>query len=158
MANSDVEHIWKLIESISLCMLTTLTGTKLRSRPMSAFARPEEGIIYFLTDARAHKDDEIRKFPKVCLAFADPRGQKYVSISGSAVISSDRKKIEELWSIPAKVWWESPDDPSIRIIAVTPEDAEYWDSPGNLASNIKVAFGMATGRHLDPGDHKKVAI
>jgi len=56
------------------------------------------------------------------------------------------------------VWWESPEDPNIRVIAVTPEEAEYWDAPGNLASNIKVAFGLATGRHLDPGDHRKVAI
>jgi len=96
MANGDVEHVWKLVESISYCMLSTLTGTKLRSRPMGAFARPEEGMIYLLSDVRAHKHDEIRKFPKVCLAFADPRGQKYVSISGSAAISSDRKKIREL--------------------------------------------------------------
>lgn len=139
-------------------MLSTMTGTKLRSRPMGAFAKPEEGIIYFFTDVRADKDDDIRRFPKVCLAFADPYAQKYVSISGSAVISADRKKIEELWSIPAKVWWESPHDPNIRLIAVTPEEAEYWDSPGNFASNIKVAFGIATGRHLDPGDHGKVAI
>jgi general stress protein 26 len=158
MANSDVEHVWQLIESISFCMMSTLTGTQLHSRPMGAFARPNEGMIYFFTDVRAHKGDEIRRFPKVCLAFADPRGQKYLSISGPAVVSSDREKIRELWSIPARLWWESPDDPNIRLIAVTPEEAEYWDSPGNFTSNIKVAFGIATGVHPDPGDHRKVSI
>src|SRR3954451_4128107 len=158
MANNDVERVWELIGSISFCMLSTWTGNRLRSRPMGAFVRPQEGIIYFLTDERAHKDDEIRQFPKVGLAFADPHGQKYVSISGTAQMSADRKKIEELWSIPAKLWWETPDDPNIRIIAVTPEEAEYWDAPGNLISNLKVAFTMMTGKHLDPGDHKKVAI
>jgi general stress protein 26 len=94
----------------------------------------------------------------VCVAFADTSGQKYVSISGKAQISSDRKKIEELWSIPAKVWWHSPNDPNIRVITVTPEDAEYWDAPGNVISNLRVAFAVVTGRHLDPGDHGKVAL
>ena len=158
MPSTDVEHVWKLIESISFCMLSTWTGTELRSRPMGAFVRPQDGIIYFLTDVRAHKDDEIREFPKVCLAFADPGEQKYVSVSGSAKMSADKKKIEELWSIPAKVWWDSPSDPNIRVIAVTPEYAEYWDTPGNFISNMKVAFSLVTGKHLDPGEHKKVPI
>lgn len=139
-------------------MLSTWNGIELRSRPMAAVVQRRQRMIYFLTDVRAHKDDDISRFPKVCLAFADPRGQKYVSVAGTAAITSDRRKIEELWSIPAKVWWESPSDPNIRVIAVTPQDAEYWDSPGNVLSNVKIAFGVVTGRHLDPGDHKKVAI
>src|SRR4051812_41681239 len=156
MANNDVEHVWKLIKSISFCMLSTWTGSELRSRPMGAFVRPKEGLIYFLTDVRAHKDEEIREFPKVCLAFADPHRQKYVSISGSAKTVIDRQKIEDLWSIPAKIWWESPEDPNIRLITVTPEHAEYWDAPGNVISDIKVALGLLTGTHPDPGDHMKV--
>jgi general stress protein 26 len=156
MATSDLERVWELVESISFCMLSTWTGTELRSRPMGAFVRPREGLIYFLTDVRAHKDEEIREFPKVCLAFADPHRQKYVSISGSAKTATDRQKIKDLWSIPAKIWWESPEDSNIRLITVTPEHAEYWDAPGNVISNVKVAFGLLTGTHPDPGDHRKV--
>ena len=36
------------------------------------------------------------------------------------------------------------------------EDAEYWDAPGTLISAFKVAFALATGQHLDPGEYKKV--
>jgi general stress protein 26 len=61
--------------------------------------------VYFFTDERAHKDKEIREYPRVCLAFADTASQKYLSVSGTAEISADQKKIGELWAIPAKVWW-----------------------------------------------------
>jgi general stress protein 26 len=101
------------MESVQFCMLSTWNGTKLRSRPMGAFVQRQEGVIYFFTDVRAHKDEEIREFPKVCLAFAETGGQKYVSVSGIAEINSDRNKIKELWSIPVKIWWESPEDPNI---------------------------------------------
>lgn len=146
------------MKKIEFCMFSSWTGTKLRSRPMGAFVRPDESAIYFLADARAHTDDEVREFPQVCLAFADPRGQKYLSVSGMAEISDDRAKIREQWSVPAKVWWESPDDPNIRVIKVVPEEADYWDSPGTLVSNIKMAFALATGTHPNPGDHRKLAM
>jgi len=158
MAEATVERAWDLMESVRFCMLSTWNGTHLHSRPMGAFVRRDENAIYFLTDVRRHKDDEIRQYPQVCVAFADTGGQKYVSVSGRAEVSSDRQKIKELWSIPAKVWWDSPDDPNIRVIKVAPVEAEYWDSPGTVISNIKMAVALATGTHLDPGDHRKVPL
>jgi len=155
---ADVERAWELMEKVRFCMFSTWNGSKLRSRPMGAFVRRQEGAIYFFTDVRAHKDEEIRRYPQVCLAFADTAGQKYVSVSGTAQISSDRAKLHELWSIPAKVWWEGPDDPNVRLIKFIPEDAEYWDAPGNLMSNMKMVFALAAGRHPDAGDHQKVML
>jgi general stress protein 26 len=40
----------------------------------------DEDTIYFLTDARRHKDEEIARDPHVNLAFADPGSQKYVAL------------------------------------------------------------------------------
>jgi len=53
------------MESIRFCMLSTWTGTKLRSRPMGAFLRRDERAIYFFTDVRAHKDEEVQEYPQV---------------------------------------------------------------------------------------------
>jgi general stress protein 26 len=158
MAEVTVDHVWDLMESVRFCMLSTWAGTKLRSRPMGAFVRREEGAIYLFTDVRAHKDEEIAQFPKVCLGFADTSGQKYVSASGVAEINSDSEKIRELWSIPVKIWWDSPDDPNIRLIKVRPEEAEYWDSPGNVVSSVKVAFALLTGTQVNYGDYQKVSF
>jgi general stress protein 26 len=38
---------------------------------------------------------------------------------------NDRAKIRALWSIPTKFWWDSPDDPNIRLIGLTPHTAEF---------------------------------
>jgi general stress protein 26 len=158
MTEAAIDRIWELMESVRFCMLSNWNGEHLRARPMGAFVRRSEGLVYFFTDARAHKDEDIERFPQVCLAFADPHGQKYVAVSGDAEVTVDRAKIRELWSIPARVWWESPKDPNIRLIKVKPKEAEYWDSPGNLLSSIKVAFTLATGVPTDYGEHRKVSI
>ena len=84
MANDDVARVWDLMEKISFCMLATWNGSELRSRPMDARVRRKEGAIYFLTDARHLKDDEVARYPKLNLAFADTGAMKYVSLSGAA--------------------------------------------------------------------------
>jgi general stress protein 26 len=83
----------------------------------------------------------------VGLALADTRGPKYLSVSRSAEILSDRDRIKELWAIPAKVWWKTPENPNLRLIKVTPVTAEYWDLLGNLMimSDFRVAFALVTG-------------
>lgn len=156
MSESDLDRVWQLMEAIRLCMLSTWDGRRIHSRPMAALVRRDESAIHFLTDERAHKDDEIRRWPRVCLAFADTDGQTYVSVSGTARIDADREKITQLWSAGAKVWWGDPDNPNLRLLTVAPEEAEFWDSPGALISNLKVAFALATGTHLSPGEHKSV--
>jgi general stress protein 26 len=154
----DTDRVWALMEKIAICMLTTRDGEQIRSRPMGAYVRRDESAVYFLTDLRRHKDDEIQKFPNVCLAFADASGQKYVSLTGRAAVSNDRGKIRELFSTPAKAWWESAEDPNIRVLKVTPNDAEYWDSPGTVVSYIKMAAAAATGTRPDLGENRKVAM
>ncbi len=154
----QADRVWALMEKIAICMLTTRDGEQIRSRPMGAYVRRDENTVYFLTDVRRHKDDEILKFPHVCLAFADASGQKYVSLAGRAAVSNDRGKIRELFSTPAKAWWESAEDPNIRVLKVTPNDAEYWDSPGTVVSTIKMAAAAATGTRPDLGENRKVAM
>ena len=67
-------------------------------------------------------------------------------------------KINELWSIGAKVWWKTSDDPNICVIKVTPIEGEYWDSPRTWISNLNVAFALLFGRHPYTGEHRKVTF
>lgn len=158
MANDDIDRVWDLMKKIGFAMLVTRDGEKLRARPMSAYLERDSNTILFLTDARRHKDDEIARNPNVNLSFADAGSQKYVSIGGIAAVSNDRAKIRELFSTPAKAWWDSADDPNIRVLKVTPEDAEFWDSPGTVISYVKMAAAAVTGTRPDIGENRKVAI
>lgn len=154
----DRETVWNLAEKIGFCMLTTETSGHLRARPMAAHAERLENTFYFLTDVDGHKDEEIAQSPQVCLAFADSKGQNYVSVSGLAEVSNDRERIKELWSTPAKAWWDSPDDASIRVLKVTPFFAEYWNSPGTIVSYIKMAAAALSSAKPDVGDNEKVDL
>ena len=85
-----------------------------------------------------HKDEVIERNPNVGLAFAD--GQKFVSVTGHASVSDNRQKIKELWGPSAKAWWDSPDDPTIRVLKFIPDEAEIWDSPGTLITTVTMAM------------------
>jgi general stress protein 26 len=156
MADSD--RVWELMKKISICMLANWNGRELHARPMAAYVRREENAIYFLSDARHHKDEDIARYRKVCLAFADTGGQNYVSLAGHAEFSSDRNKIKELWGTPAKAWWDSPDDPNIRVLRVTPDEAEYWEAPSKTVAYVKMAAAALTGQRPDMGENRKVAM
>ena len=152
------ERIWELAKKIDICMFTTWDGERQRSRPLSARVFKEEHAIYFLVDEDGAKNWQVEKFPFVSCAWADNDGHKYVVISGSAVVTNDRAKIKELWNDFDKAWWDDENDPSIRLLTVTPEDAELWDSPNKLIATAKMAFSAVTGKAPEMGDNEKVNL
>jgi general stress protein 26 len=156
--SGDVDHAWDLLEEIETCMLVTRDGRALRGRPMRAYVRRHEKAVYFLTDIRNHKDDEVKKASNVCLAFADTAAGKYVSASGRAQIIDDRVKVKELWSTSARTWWETPDDPNIRIMKVTPSFAEFWDNPEAIVSYVEMAAAALAGEEPVRGENRKVRM
>ena len=157
-SDSDVEKVWKLMEKIGFCMLATHDGEDIRSRPMAAHVERRENAICFLTDAGSHKDEDIADDPNVGLALADAGDQKYVSLTGRATVSNDRAKIKELWSPVAKAWWDSADDPAVRVLNVTPKDAQYWDSPGTVVSYVKMLAAAVSDTRPAVGENAKVRM
>jgi general stress protein 26 len=157
---TDQDRVWELIDEIGLCMLVSHDGhgDALRARPMSAHARRDEDAIYFLTDLRSHKDDEIEINENVCLCFGDNGSYKYVSVTGTANLLDDRNRVAELWSTAARAFWESKDDPNIRVLKVRPAMAEFWDSPGKIVTTVKMAAAAVTGSRPDLGSNRKVLL
>ena len=45
MPEQNIEKVWELIEKIPICMLSTWTGSELRSRPMDARPRRMENMM-----------------------------------------------------------------------------------------------------------------
>lgn len=157
---SSIEKIRELTEGIDFCMLTTVDGDHLRSRPMSTQQFEFDGDLWFFTDDNTHKIDEIERDNRVCVAYSKPDDNVYLSVSGRAEVVKDRTKIEELWSPILKAWFpEGIDDPSLCLLKIPVEQAEYWDAP---SSKIVQLFGMvkaiATGQEADYGENKKIDL
>ncbi len=151
-------RIWELAKRIGIAMFVTWDGKEQRARPLAATVEKDEGAIYFLTDINGEKDDQIAEFPHVSVSFADHKSSKYVALSGKATISNDRARIKELWSPFAKAWWDSPEDPAIRVIRMVPNDAELWDSPGRIVTTISMLTAVVTGRSPKIGENAKVVL
>lgn len=152
------DRVWELAEDIRLCMFVTWDGKKQAARPLDATVDRDEHAIYFLTDKSGKKVDQISKFPVVTVTFADPKSYKFVTMNGSAEVTNDRAKIKEIWTATSKAWWESADDPAIRLVTFTPQNAELWDSPNLLVSTVLMLTAAVTGAKPKVGDHAKVAI
>jgi general stress protein 26 len=152
------EKVWALMKKVGFCMLASRDGEAIRARPMAAYVEEADGKVYFLTDKNSAKDEEVAAHPEVCLAFADAGAQTYVSVSGHAAVSNDRERIRKIWSPAAKAWWESAEDPAIRLLAVTPSDAQYWDSPGTVLSYVKMAAAIVSDSRPAMGEHAKVEM
>ena len=127
---------------------------------MHALPDRDHGCLWFITDQRGAKDEEIQAAPEVCLAFADTRSNTYLSVTGRAEMLSDSSKARDLWSAEAQAWWpKGPADPDVRLLHVIPENAEYWDTRGNsIVVALKLAAARLSGIPPDLGENKKVLL
>jgi general stress protein 26 len=152
------DRAWELANSIRTAILVTKNGASQKARPMSATVKSDEDAIYFLTSVDADTVKQIAEVSTTTVVFADTSGNKYVTFNGNAVVENDRAKIKELWTPFAKAWWESADDPVIRVIRFTPSAAELWDSPGKLVATAIMLTAAITGTKPAVGDHAKIKV
>ena len=157
---SSIEKIRELTEGIDFCMLTTIDGDQLRCRPMSTQQFEFDGDLWFFTDDNTHKIEEIERDSRVCVAYSNPEENVYLSLSGRAEVVKDRTKIEELWSPILKAWFpEGLDDPSLCLLRIPVEQAEYWDAPSSrIVRLFQLAKALATGQEADYGENKKIEL
>ena len=125
--DDDVEKLAKLIRGIKFAMLTTaMPDGTLRSRPMATQETEFDGSLWFFTYLQSGKVDEIRHDQHVNVSYADPSGNRYVSVSGKAAVVRDRAKAQALWSELHRAWFpQGLDDPNLALLRVDVHDAEY---------------------------------
>ena len=165
MADTRIDTLEKLremIKDIDFCMLTTIDEQgDPHSRPMSSNGDIDpDGDLWFFTNASSHKVSEVEQSPKVNVSFADPDNQRYVSVTGTASLVRDRKKIAELWRPEFKMWFpEGKDDPNIALLRVSLEKGEYWDSPSStIGYALSFVSSLVTGKQPDFGENKKIDL
>jgi general stress protein 26 len=159
-SNHSTERIWDVIEKAGVCMMTTRFSGGLRARPLEARADRDRGTIWFLTDRRAAKDDEIEAFPDICLTFIYSKEKVYLSMSGQASVARNTNRARMLWNEKQQAWWpDGPSDPNVLVIKFKPERAEIWDGPASSAvASHEFAKARATGKKPNLGEKRKRTI
>lgn len=155
------DKLAKMAEDIKFCMFCTIgyDGT-ITSRPMTTTEVDAEGNVWFYTNKLSEVSIEADQKNNVCLAYACPTDNDYLSVTGIASVVQDKEKIRELWKSTYKAFFpEGVNDPQLTLIKVVPQKAEYWDS---TASKMVVLFSMlkaaVTGTKYQEGDHGKLKL
>ena len=132
-----IARVWEIIEKVSVGMLTTQFSGGLRARPLEARADRDAGVIWFVTDVRGAKDDEIGAAHDIGLVFIDEGDHAYLSITGRAFVTRDIAQTKTIWKKTDDAWFPGgPDDPNVRLLRIEPITAELWDGPSSAAGTV----------------------
>ncbi len=144
----DTKQLADKIKGIKMAMLTTREEDGvLRSRPMATQDMEFDGDLWFLTYDPSAKAQEVQQYDQVNVSYANPGDNLYISVSGSAEIVHDRKKIKDMWKPLYKAWFPNgEDDPKIALLKVHVTSAEYWDSTGGKTGMLySITKGLTSG-------------
>lgn len=128
MAALNLKDISKKMSKLDICMMTSQAPNgNLTSRPMSNNGDVEyDGNSYFFSYEEAEVIKEIKQNKHTNLSFqADDKF--YISIVGSATLTTDKAKLKEHWVSNLNHWFKDGiDTPGIVLIHVKAETIKYW--------------------------------
>ena len=154
-----MKAVQEILGKADIANLTTVgLDGKLVSRPLALQAKEFDGDLWFFTEDPSPKADEIRANPQVNVTANTGKG--YVSVAGTATLTKDQTKIDELWSPAVSAWFEDGrDDPAVALIHVDADTAEYWymDSP-RVVTAVQMVKGLVTGSKPSSGKNDVIEL
>ncbi|MEI6669650.1 MAG: pyridoxamine 5'-phosphate oxidase family protein [Acidobacteriota bacterium] len=125
----DVQRFKDLIHDIPFAMFTTVTADgSLRSRPMVAISGAFDGALWFLSRAVTPVTQEIAASGLVNVTYVSAPEDRFVSVSGAAVVVRDAARAQQMWSPSFAVQFPGgAEDADLSLIKITLTKVEYWD-------------------------------
>ena len=150
---SDRDTFWKRLEDVRAGMLGCAPDWRLV--PMSHYADPEEGALWFITAAGTDLADSIAGGPqKAVHAVSSQGGKLYARIEGRLSLSDDAEKLDEIWNAVASSWFEEGKrDDDVRLLRLSLDLAEVWATDGAFSFLFEIAKSKVTGAKPDMGEH-----
>ena len=148
----------EIMEETRIAVLTyvSLEGA-LVSTPMGTQDFDDPATTWFITERSSDKVRALEADPRVNVSYSSKAG--WVSLSGTAHVSDDRAKLEELWDPSAGAFMSGgPEDPDNVLLRIDGETAEYWESPGKVAVAVQMAKGLVSDDKPDLGDNDTVKL
>ncbi len=116
-----------IMESARYCALVTLDEAgQPRVRAMDPFSPEKDMVVWFGTNRRSRKVDDIRNDPRVTVYYFAPGAAGYVSIAGTARLVDDPGEKARRWKDEWETYYADREADYI-LIAVTPARLEVVD-------------------------------
>ena len=127
---------------------------------MATIEVEDDGNLWFFTDVRSIKVEEVSAENKVHLVYAHPGKESYIDVWGKADVITDKKIIKDKWKPLVKAWFPNGvDDPNLALLKVQPNNIYYWDAEtGKMVAFLKIAASALTGKQLAEGAEGKLEV
>jgi general stress protein 26 len=157
----EISKLNEMIKDIRVAMFTTQDEDgSLRSRPMATQDAPFDGTLWFFTNVKSEKSQEILKNEQVNVSYAHPDKAIYVSVSGTAELIRDPDKAKILWNTFVQAWFpKGPTDPDVALLRIQVEKAEYWDTQSSKMIRLLTMLKAAVkGEQPEIGKNQKLDL
>ena len=147
--------LWTAIEERPVGMLC-LTGSPYRNTlPMTAFAEPESGLLWFFTRSDSLLAKTVQTVTQAAFIIMSKNQDLQASIVGDLVVSQDPLHREKYWNSVLAAWFpKGKTDPGTTLLCLTCDLAEVWFSEtGALKFGWEIAKARLTGQAPDMGGH-----
>ncbi|WP_207769488.1 pyridoxamine 5'-phosphate oxidase family protein [Nocardioides currus] len=158
MGTDERELTTKIMKDTRIAILTYRSASgDLVSTPMGTQDFEDPSTVWFITEVTSDKAAAITSDPRVNVSYSSDLG--WVSLAGTARVNMDRDKLKELWDASAGIFMSGgPDDAENGLLEITGTTAEYWESPGKVATVVQLAKGLVTDGEPDLGDSGVVQL
>jgi general stress protein 26 len=159
---TELQQLYEQIENIEIAMMTTRRADgHLESRAMANQKRAPGADLWFVALEGSAKLRDLEYDPHINLSYYKDRTREWVSVSGIAMVTRDRKKIHELYAADWKAWFPNEgdprhgtaDDPRMVLIGVDVHAAVFLEvNKPKPVVLYEVAKGWLTGTMPDVGE------
>lgn len=149
----EIAKIAGMIRDVEIAMLTTVSEDgSLRSRPMATLRDEFDGTLRFFLPASGALAEDVRRRPGVAVSYAEPKDERYVSITGRARIVRDPVRIAQLWHPMLERWFpKGQTDPDLALLEVEAESADAWDGRKSTVTRLYQKLRAVTSGEMPDG-------
>ncbi len=151
--------LWSEIEESRFGMLAPIGGAE-HFQPMTAFAEPESGKIWFYSRTDSDLATGAGPGRQALFVFMSKDQKMQASIRGDLRPGLDTLHRDKYWSSMVSAWFpKGKDDPYLTMLCLACEDAQVWLSDtGALKFGWEIAKANLTGATPDIGGHASLKL
>lgn len=154
--DAALAKVRELLARFPIAFMITAAPAGVHARPIGVVGDHAafDGQLWFITDRRSRKVDEINGGAATSLTFQNDERGAYLHIRGRATVIEDAPRLAELYTAVQRTWFpDGPDDPNITLLRFDAEEADYWDGHQSTV-RLVLAFvkSIVTGEPGRSGD------
>ncbi|MGI8839564.1 MAG: pyridoxamine 5'-phosphate oxidase family protein [Caulobacteraceae bacterium] len=151
--------MWSEIEESRFGMLAP-AGSDEHFQPMTAFAEPESGKLWFYTRADSDLALAAGSGTSALFVFMAKDQKMQASIRGELRVSLDALHRDKYWSSVVSAWFaKGKDDPHLTMLCLACQEAQVWLSDkGGLKFGWEIAKANLTGGEPDVGGRASLKL